>query len=78
MEIKHPVASEITYLAQNKPIIRFSENKPIIRPRPPASGISLKKAAPPAPFGDCLFYNHVLQGHMYSHCLPPQQVPVKS
>jgi hypothetical protein len=28
--------------------------------RPPASGISLKKAAPPAPFGDCFFYNHVL------------------
>jgi hypothetical protein len=38
-------------------IIRFRRSK---SRRPPASGISLKKAAPPAPFGDCFFYNHVL------------------
>jgi hypothetical protein len=34
--------------------------------RPPASGISLKKAAPPALFADCFFYNHVLPLYMYS------------
>jgi hypothetical protein len=38
-------------------IIRFRRSKPR---RLPASGISLKKAAPPAPFGDGFFYNHVL------------------
>jgi hypothetical protein len=55
--IKHPVASEITYSAQTKPNYSLSEIK---IPAPPGSGISLKKAAPPAPFGDCCFYNHVL------------------
>jgi hypothetical protein len=49
--------SEITYLAQNQPNYSLSEIKPR---RPPASGIALKKAAPPAPSGGCFFYNHVL------------------
>jgi hypothetical protein len=49
--IKHPVASEITYSAQNMPNYSLSEIK---IPAPPASGIPLKKAAPPAPFEELL------------------------
>jgi hypothetical protein len=51
------MSNENHVLAQNKPNYSLSVIK---TPRPPASGISLTKAAPPAPFGDCFFYNHVL------------------